>query len=204
MKGGNLRLGEYDAGWPGRFATEAGRVRPALGSRALAVEHVGSTSVPGLGGKPVLDLAVAVASEADADACVAPLEALGYEYRGTYGPDPRRRYYVLSQSGERVAHLHLYILPAAGWDEMLAFRDSLRADPELTAAYFAEKHRVAAEVAWDKGAYSVTKGRFVERVLAGLRAAGRLPVTSEAHATRPALAPAPGRLKPAAGTAEAC
>lgn len=172
---GNLRLGDYDPAWPARFAAAAGRVRPALGGRALAVEHVGSTSVPGLGGKAVLDLAVAVGSEADADACIAPLEALGYEYRGTYGPDPRRRYYVLNEAGVRAAQLHLYILPAAGWDEMLAYRDALRADPELAAAYLAEKHRVAAEVGWDKAAYSVTKGSFVERVLAGLRAAGRLP-----------------------------
>ncbi|HYW08586.1 MAG TPA: GrpB family protein [Longimicrobium sp.] len=193
----NLRLGEYDPAWRARFAAEAGRVGPALGARAVAVEHVGSTSVPGLGGKPVLDLAVAVASEADADACVAPLTALGYEYRGTYGPDPRRRYYVLNEAGERAAQLHLYILPAVGWDEMLAYRDALRADPELAAAYFAEKHRVAVEVGWDKGAYSASKGPFVERVLAGLRAAGRLP-----DSRHPATGT--GGMNPAAGTAEAC
>ena len=172
---GILRLTPYDPAWPARFAAEAQRVGDALGERALAIEHVGSTSVPGRGGKPVLDLAIAVESEAAADGCVRPLEALGYEYRGPYGEDPHRRYYVRDDEGVRVAQIHLYILPAAAWHEHLAFRDALRADPDLAAAYFAEKWRVAAEVGWNKSAYAVSKGAFVERVLAGLRAAGRLP-----------------------------
>ena len=169
---GILRLVPYDPAWPARFAAEAERVGEALGEHARAIEHVGSTAVPGLGGKPVLDLAVAVASEGTADACVGPLEALGYEYRGPYGEDPRRRYYVRDDDGVRVAQIHLYVLPAAAWHEHLAFRDALRANPALAAAYLAEKWRVAAEVGWNKGAYAVSKGAFVERVLAGLRAAG--------------------------------
>ena len=169
-----LRLVPYDHAWPVRFAREAARVRAAVGARALAVEHVGSTAVPGLAGKPVLDVAVAVAHVADADACVAPLEALGYVHRGPYGDDPRRRYYVRDENERRVGQLHLYILPAAAWDEKLAFRDALRADPALAAAYAAEKWRVAEAVRWDKGAYATAKGPFVEQVLAELRAAGRL------------------------------
>jgi hypothetical protein len=80
-----------------------------------------------------------------------------------------------------VAQIHLYVLPAAAWDEQLAFRDALRADPALATAYAAEKYRVAAEVAWSKGAYSVAKGPFVERALATLRADGRLRDISPAH-----------------------
>ena len=167
-----LALAEYDPAWSGRFAAEAARVSGAAGAAVLAVEHVGSTAVPGLLGKPVLDLAVAVSSEAAADACVAPLEALGYAYRGPYGEDPRRRYYVRDDGGRRFAQLHLYILPAAAWDEKLAFRDALRADPALAGADAAEKRRVAAETGWDKAAYAVAKGPFVEGVLARLRADG--------------------------------
>jgi GrpB-like predicted nucleotidyltransferase (UPF0157 family) len=167
-----LTLVDYDPAWPARFAAEAARVAAALGARALAIEHVGSTAVPGLAGKPVLDLAVAVAGEAEADACVAPLVALGYDYRGPYGDDPRRRYYVRDAAGRRVSQIHLYLLPAPAWEEKLIFRDALRADPALAAAYAAEKRRVAAAVAWDKGAYAVAKGPFVERALARLRAGG--------------------------------
>lgn len=177
---GALRLAEYAPEWPERFRAEAERIRAALGPRVTSIEHVGSTAVPGLMGKPVLDIALAVSDESAADACIAPLESLGYEYRGPYGEDPRRRYYVRDVEGRRVAQIHLYILPATAWDEKLAFRDALRADPALAQAYAAEKRRVAGAVGWDKGAYSVAKGPFVERVLADLRAAGKLPVAPPA------------------------
>ena len=141
----------------------------------LDIQHVGSTSVPGLGGKPVLDIAFAVPDEAAADACIAPLVALGYEYRGPYGDDTRRRYYVRDGAdGQRFAHIHLYILPARAFDEKIAFRDALRADPALAAAYMAEKRRVADVVHWIKADYSDTKGHWVQRVLAELRRTGRL------------------------------
>ncbi len=169
-----LRLEAQAPDWPARFAAEAERIRGAAGAHLRAVEHVGSTAVPGLFGKPVLDVALAVADEAAAAACVEPLRALGYEHRGPYGDDPRRRYFVRDEAGRRVAQLHLYILPAAAWDDKLAFRDALRADPELAAAYAAEKRRVAVEVAWDKAAYARAKEPFVERVLERLRRDGRL------------------------------
>ena len=168
-----LELIPYDPAWPARFAAEAARIRAAIGAYAAAIEHVGSTSVPGLAGKPFLDIGIAVRNEGDADACIAPLQALGCEYRGPYGDDPRRRYYVGEVDGRRT-HVHLYILPARRWDEMLAFRDALRADPALAREYAEEKRRVADEVGWDKAAYSLAKGPFVERVIARLGAEGRL------------------------------
>ena len=93
------------------------------------------------------------------------MQRLGYEYRGPYGDDPRRRYYVLAADGQRTVHVHLYVLPARAWDDKLAFRDALRADAVLAAAYAAEKRRVADAVAWDKAAYSDAKGPFIASVL---------------------------------------
>ena len=153
-----LTLVPYDVEWPARFAAESARLMQAVGDRVIAIEHVGSTAVPGLAGKPVLDVGIAVATERDADACIAPITALGYEYRGAHGDDPRRRYYVQNAAGARAVQIHLYILPADAWDEKLAFRDGLRADPALAAAYAAEKMRVAAAVGWDKTAYAEAKG----------------------------------------------
>jgi len=121
----------------------------------------------------VLDVAIAVVSVGAADACIAPLEALGYECRGPSDDDPRRRYYVLAADGRRVTRIHLYSLPVVACEEKLAFRDALRADPALARAYAAEKRRVAA-VEGDKHTYSVAKGPFIEAVLARLRAAGSL------------------------------
>jgi GrpB-like predicted nucleotidyltransferase (UPF0157 family) len=96
-------------------------------------------------------------------------------YRGPYGDDPRRRYYVRDDAeGRRFAHIHLYVLPAPAYAEKLAFRDALRADPALATAYAAEKQRVADAVGWDKAAYSRAKGFFVQRVLDDLRRSGTL------------------------------
>lgn len=168
-------LAPYDPRWPAEYARRAAQIAGAVGAHVRRIEHVGSTAVPGIPlAKPVIDIALAVDSEADADACVAPLQALGWECRGPWGDDPRRRYYVLDEGAgpgaRRAAQIHLYILPARAWDEKLAFRDRLRADPALREAYAAEKRRAAEAVAWDKGRYSVEKGPFIERIL-GERAA---------------------------------
>jgi GrpB-like predicted nucleotidyltransferase (UPF0157 family) len=164
-----LVLVPYNTSWPARFDEEASRLREALGTAALRIEHVGSTAVPVLAGKPVLDIAIAVASTAAADSCVAPLTQLAYDYRGPHGPDPQRRYYSLDVDGTRTTQVHLYVLPAVGWNEMLLFRNALRADTALAAAYTAEKFRIAEAVGWDKHTYALAKEPFVERVLATLR-----------------------------------
>jgi GrpB-like predicted nucleotidyltransferase (UPF0157 family) len=165
----SLVLTDYDAAWPMRFAAEVERIGCVLPAPVIAIEHVGSTAVPGLPGKPVLDIAIAVVDDAAADACIPALVSLGFRYRGTNGDDPRRRYYSRDDAGVRAVQIHLYILPALAFDEQLAFRDALRADPLLAAAYAAEKRRVATAVAWDTTAYSIAKGPFVQAVLAGLR-----------------------------------
>ena len=171
MAGKRLELVPYDPAWPVMFATEAARLHAAIGAHVMRIEHVGSTSVPNLLAKPVIDIAIAVTSTAAADACIEPLMSLGYEYRGMHGHDPDRRYYVLDREERRLIHIHLYILPAPAWDEMLSFRDALRHTPSLLAAYAAEKARVAAAVAWNKAAYSEAKGPFIRAVLDELDAA---------------------------------
>jgi len=163
-----LELVPCDPAWPERFAREGGRIAAAIGSHAIQLEHVGSTAVPGLLAKPVIDIGVAVRSLAAAYACIEPLQALGYEYRGMHGDDPARRYYVLNGGGRRLVQVHLYVVPARSWDEKLAFRDALRANPQLAAAYAAEKLRVASEVAWDKAAYARAKEPFIRAALDAL------------------------------------
>jgi GrpB-like predicted nucleotidyltransferase (UPF0157 family) len=82
--------------------------------------------MPGLASTPVIDLTVAVRSEQAADACIARFEALGDQFRGPHGDDPRRRYCARDTGALRVAPLHLYLLRAAAWNEQLAFRGALR------------------------------------------------------------------------------
>lgn len=148
---------------------DSGSEAPDAHTRTVPREHVGSTAVPGLAGKPVLDVAVAVASDVAAEASIVPMAGLGYTYRGANGADPLRRYFVLDVARRRTVQVHLYVLPAAAWDAKLAFRDALREDAALASACAAEKYRVADAVGWDKAAYALTKAAFVERALAALQ-----------------------------------
>lgn len=160
-----LRLCDHDPRWPAQYAVEASRIHAAIGPQIVTSEHVGSTAVPGLQSKPVLDIAIGVADEQAANACVEPLLRLGYEYRGLNGDDARRRYYTRDVAGVRVIQLHLYLLPALAWDEKILFRDALRSDATLRLAYAAEKRRVADSVNWDKSAYAEAKGPFIRAAL---------------------------------------
>ena len=141
--GKQLQLCPHDCAWLDTFEVERERLTAALGSRLLHIEHVGSTSVPSLLAKPVVDIAVAVGSATEADFCIEPLQALGYEYRGLHGDDERRRYYVLERGGRRMVQIHLWIVPAAGWDRMLRFREVLRTNAAVREAYAREKLRIA-------------------------------------------------------------
>lgn len=176
-----LRLVPSDPEWPARYSAEAADIRASLGAVILDIQHVGSTAVPGLISKPVIDIALAVTSEREAETCIAPLTALGYRHRGPHGDDPRRRYFVRDERGVRVTQLHLYILPADAWQEKLDFRDALRVDGALAAAYAAEKMSVAERVGWDKAAYAIAKGPFVTNALARLRSTPSEGVTARAE-----------------------
>ena len=160
-----LELSLHDPQWAVRYEALANDIRRAVGKQLAGLEHVGSTAVPGLVAKPIIDLAAAVASVAAADACVAPLTKRGWTYRGLHGDDPSRRYYVREEGERRVAHLHLWILPAAGWTEQLYFRDRLRADAALRDAYAREKLRLIVAVAGDRLAYSEAKTSFIRTAL---------------------------------------
>ncbi len=116
---------------------DSGSEAPDAHTRTVPREHVGSTAVPGLAGKPVLDVAVAVASDVAAEASIVAMAGLGYTCRGANGADPLRRYVVLDVARRRTVQVHLHVLPAAAWDAKLAFRDALREDAALASAYAA-------------------------------------------------------------------
>ena len=151
--------------WSRFYDGQARRIAQSLGALVCRIEHIGSTAVPGLIAKPIVDIAVVVAGTSDFDRTVTPLERLGYRHRGQHGEDPLRRYFVLDKRDRRVAQLHLWAEPATGWREAAAFRDVLRHRADLRESYAGEKLRVAAEVGWDKGAYSLAKGPFVTGLL---------------------------------------
>ena len=169
LPGGVVRVAPYDASWPAMFADEARRIGDALGALPLALEHMGSTAVPGLDAKPVLDVLAGYPPGADVATYVAALGRAGYVHRGEQGI-PGREFF---RRGEpRAYHLHLAVRDGTFWHDHLAFRDALRADPALRDAYAALKHELARRFPLDREAYTDGKTRFVRDVLARLARRG--------------------------------
>jgi GrpB-like predicted nucleotidyltransferase (UPF0157 family) len=148
--------------WPALFEAEAARLGAALGADLIAIEHYGSTAVPGLAAKPVIDLLAGVEDLAIAAACSPEMIALGYEDAGR-GVVPGHHIFGLGEARTHICHFVRY--EGREWRACLAFRDALRADPKLTAAYAALKQDLAARHPNDRAAYTAAKSEFVARVL---------------------------------------
>lgn len=162
LSAGQVRLTMDHEAWAEAFRQERERILTALGGAVLAVEHAGSTALPGVPAKPILDLLVGVDSFELARACVAPLEALGYRYRGEYGI-ARRHYFV--KGIPRTHHLHMHEVTSEAWRSMVGFRNALRARPELAREYAEAKIRFAEEHASDREAYQAAKDEVIAGIL---------------------------------------
>ncbi|MGX1103698.1 MULTISPECIES: GrpB family protein [Bradyrhizobium] len=163
---------DYDPNWPAMFETERARIEHALGSLTLAIEHVGSTAVPGLPSKPIIDLMVGVSSLAEArERCIRPIEALGYHYIPEYAAWlPGELFFRKGPPGPWTHHLHVMEPSNPRWETLLVFRDYLRAHPEAARAYADIKQALAASSREDIAAYRNGKTRFVEETTAKARA----------------------------------
>ena len=165
---------DYDPAWPAQFAEEAQRIGAALGDSVAVIEHFGSTAVPGLSAKPIIDLLVAVRSLPEARARAVPaLEALGYAYWRD-DPAPDRLFFVKGLvPGPRTHHVHIVDLsvshdPRLGeftFADRLLFRDYLRANPDEAACYAALKRDLAAQFSEDREAYTGGKTEYVDRIM---------------------------------------
>jgi GrpB-like predicted nucleotidyltransferase (UPF0157 family) len=157
----------YDARWPVLFEAASAELVDALGSSILAVHHVGSTSVPGLCAKPVLDLLVAVPDFKAATNLVPAIESIGYEFR----PDediPDRHFLRRRVGAIRTHHLSLAEPTSRHHRVTLAFRDALRREPQLAASYADLKLALAQQFPHDRPAYLEGKSKFIGDVLASL------------------------------------
>lgn len=160
---GRVRLIEHDPKWPYLFEREARRVRGALGDRVLLLEHVGSTSVPGLIAKACVDILLVVADSADEPAYVPDLESAGYFL---VIQEPEWYEHRLFKGSEVNLDLHVFSQGCAEVDRMLLFRDHLRVDDEARERYSVVK-RDLAERTWEKFQdYADAKGDIVKELLA--------------------------------------
>jgi GrpB-like predicted nucleotidyltransferase (UPF0157 family) len=158
LEAGANRLVEHNPLWARAFAEEAARLAAALGPAALAIEHYGSTAVPGLRAKPILDLQVGVALIGHGLAFVEPMAALGYDYAGSQGiPD----HHIFGRGVARTHLVHVVIYGSEPWARTLRFRDRLRADAALRMAYETLKTGLA-DAALSRAAYTAGKTEFIE------------------------------------------
>ena len=182
-----------DPGWPAQFAQERDALLSEFGPQFVAVEHIGSTAVPHLDAKPVIDILGGVRSLTDADALLAPLCAAGWDTSPEFNATLTDRRFLLRRAENvRTHHLHLVEWGGEEWHRHLLFRDILRARPALAAEYGALKISLSARYSADREAYTDAKAAFIARALGGHAPPRPAPGTARAApSARPARSGAP-------------
>lgn len=161
LESGVVRVVPYDDRWPVLFADEAVRILAAC-ALPLRLEHVGSTSVPGLDAKPVLDILAGHPAEVSPLDYVPLLGRAGYEHRGDAGI-PDHQFFRRGQP--RAYHIHLVVADGSLWRDYIGFRDLLRADPDVAHRYARLKLDLAARFPRDRAAYIEGKSSFVRALI---------------------------------------
>lgn len=154
----------YDSNWASDFTREAARLAVSLGDVPLELHHIGSTAVPGLVAKPVIDMLAVVPHVETLDERGALFESLGYEAMGEFGIVGRRYFRKTDHTGRRTHHIHAFSAGSADISRHLDFRDYLRAHSDVGKAYAALKHQLAAECVDDMQCYSEGKTSFIRDV----------------------------------------
>jgi GrpB-like predicted nucleotidyltransferase (UPF0157 family) len=162
---GEVSLASYDPRWPLLFEQEASLIRATLGTEAAHVEHIGSTAVPGLVAKPVIDIMLAIPHLRAPASFYERLSALDYDHR-PIDPLPERLFFAKDTDLGRTHNLSVCEAGSRFWVDHLRFRDRLRVDADLASAYVALKRTLAARFPADRIAYTDGKDRFVADALA--------------------------------------
>jgi GrpB-like predicted nucleotidyltransferase (UPF0157 family) len=162
LEKGFVKLLPHDEEWHQLFAEEKARIQDAIGAFIVGNEHVGSTSVCGIAAKPILDIAIAITGKASGEKCVAPLENLGYVYRGENGIAGR---FYFRKGAPRTHHLHMLLADSDELRNHLLFRDYLRRNKAAAEEYDNLKKELAQKYERDRDAYLDGKAGFVEMIL---------------------------------------
>jgi GrpB-like predicted nucleotidyltransferase (UPF0157 family) len=164
-----VTLAAYDPAWPIVFARAAERIRAALGDRVVTLEHIGSTAVPGMAAKPVVDMVLAVPDPTAEAAYVPPLSAIGYVL---HAREPEYHEHRLLKPADRATKLHVFGAGCPEVDRLVRFRDRLRSSPADFELYLATKRTLAARTWRSTHEYADAKGAVVAEILARATEAG--------------------------------
>lgn len=169
LRKGTVKVVPHRADWHLLFEQERRALLGRIGRLAVDIQHVGSTAVPGLDAKPIIDIAVAVPSVGVIPQLREPLRELGYIDRGDAGGDGGYLFVKESAPEVRTHHLHIVVVDDPQWRKYLLFRDRLAADEELRTRYAELKQGLQRQFAHDRGAYTKAKHDFIRGVLSGGR-----------------------------------
>lgn len=156
-------IADYDPAWPAKFQAHAQAIANALGAAALQIQHIGSTSVPGLAAKPIIDILLVVADSSQESAYLPPMLSAGYELRVR---EPDFHEHRMLRTVERDVHVHAFSPTSPEIERYLGFRDRLRHNSDDRRLYEATKRRLAGRSRPDMNAYADAKTEVVERILA--------------------------------------
>lgn len=170
---GAVAIIPHDDRWAALFEREKTRLEAALLPYLLAVEHIGSTSIPGLAAKPTIDIMAGIHRLLDAPRIIPRMEKLGYAYIPKFEAEiPERRYFSLAgpEDGPQLSHVHMAEVGSAFWERHLLFRDYLRSHGQVAHEYEVLKRKLASVHAGDVEAYTGAKTEFIGRVEGEARA----------------------------------
>jgi GrpB-like predicted nucleotidyltransferase (UPF0157 family) len=165
LKNNTVRVVPYCPEWAELFIQEAQFIRDNVGDMIIGIEHVGSTAVPGLSAKPILDIAIAVRSKDGILSVVKGLMESGYIDMGDQGDDGGYLLAKYSEPEMRICHLHIVEISDVQWWNYITFRDILRRDPAIRDKYAQLKKRLAQQFADDRDSYMDGKNKFIREVL---------------------------------------
>lgn len=163
LEKGKLNFVPYNREYSRLFAAEKELLKNTVGNYILDIQHIGSTSIPGIIAKPILDIAIAVKNfEAAAAVCIKPIENLGYIYMGEYGL--ARRHFFIRGSNRRTHNLHVWEINSNGWKRQILFRDYLIKHPEIAKQYVDLKLKLLEQYRDDRDKYQDGKSEFIESI----------------------------------------
>lgn len=168
LEKGIVKLLPHNPEWAALFKKEKARIEAAVGPHIIDIQHVGSTAVPDIPAKPIIDIGVAVRNFEKAAVCIDPIVQLGYDYRGENGIARRHYFRKVIQNcpgSPRTHHLHMNEIDGPDWQNQILFRDYLRQHPETAAEYARLKTNLARRYPTDRDAYLEGKASFIETVL---------------------------------------
>lgn len=161
-----VALCPYDPQWPSQFAAERERLLSLFPSQLLDVQHFGSTAIPGMPAKPIIDILAGVGSMEVAESLVEPLLNSSYTTSAEFNATLiESRWFMRWANGRRTHHLHVVVLGGGEWRRRLHFRDALRSNSELAYRYALLKHELAVQYCADREAYTHAKQEFVLSVV---------------------------------------